>query len=315
MFLNFLIILALLTLFYFLGRAADLVITNVKTLADKLGIRVFFIGIILGLITTLPEMAVGINAIMSDLPAITLGNLFGGIIILLGLILGVSLILNRGIETDGKISNFLPIIGYLFLPLLLCLDGRLNFYDGIIIIAAYFGVTSYFYFKQKHLSLHVEVQLAEKKSLKNIFMILVGIVLVVLISDIIIRATQLMLDQLAIPTFILGLLLFSIGTNLPEITLALKSWHRKVKELSMSNLLGSSMANMLVLGLFVCFKEIAVNLNFPFYLIFVFLAVLFLLLVYFYKTGKELSRKEGIVLLVIYGLFVLAELIFLGINL
>jgi cation:H+ antiporter len=310
MFLNLLIILALLTLFYFLGKSADLVITHVKILADRLGIRLFFIGIILGLITTLPEMAVGINAIMSGLPKIALGNLLGGIMILLGLILGVSLILNRGIETDGKIRNFLPIILYLFLPMILCLDGLLNFLDGIFIIIAYFGVTYYFYLSQKHLSVHVDIEVAEKKALKSLFLIILGIVAIIVLSDVIMRATQIILAQLAIPTFILGLLIFAVGTNLPEITLALKSWQRKVKELSMSNLLGSAMANMLVLGLFACFREIAVELNFSFYVFIGLLGLLFGLLVYFYKTNKELSRKEGMVLLSIYALFVVLEIIF-----
>jgi len=311
MLINFLVIVALLVLFYFLGKAADLTITNVKIVADKLGIKIFFIGIILGFITTLPEMAVGINALMSDLPAITLGNLFGGIMVLLGLILGVNLILHRGIKTDGNIKNFAPIVGYLFLPLILSLDGKLSFLDGMIIILAYLSVIYYLYLKQKHLALHVDVGTGEKKNLKYLFLILVGIVSVIIISDLIIRVAEIILDQLAIPAFILGLLVFAIGTNLPEITLALKSWRRKVKDLSMSNLLGSSMSNMLLLGVFATFKTFNINLNFSFFLFFFFLAVLACLLVVFYKTGKEFSRKEGFVLLSVYGLFVIVELFFL----
>lgn len=96
------IFLFLLLLFIILGIAADVVVRNIKYIATVLKVRLFAFGIVLGLATSLPELSVGINAMMNEASSLSVGNLLGGIIVIFGLILGTSLIFNRSVETDGS---------------------------------------------------------------------------------------------------------------------------------------------------------------------------------------------------------------------
>src|SRR3989344_1246010 len=95
------VIFFIIVLFILIGKAADIVITGVRGLAQKLHINLFLAGLMLGIFTSLPEITIGINALLAGIPALSFGNLIGGTLVLFGPILGLSLILNRRVATDG----------------------------------------------------------------------------------------------------------------------------------------------------------------------------------------------------------------------
>src|SRR3989339_1678129 len=111
--------LLLLFLFAVLGVPADFAVRNIKYIASVLKIRLFAFGLLLGLITTLPELSVGINATIDKAASLSVGNLMGGIIVIFGLVLGASLLLNRQIDTNEKLKILIPEVAIIFLPILL----------------------------------------------------------------------------------------------------------------------------------------------------------------------------------------------------
>lgn len=310
MFVNAGIAISLVILFYFLGKAADLVILSIKKIGHQFGIRIFFLGLILGFFTSLPELTIGINALVNNIQAISIGNLLGGVIVLLGLILGASLILNRQITTDGKISRFLPILIYLILPFLFSLDGKLAIIDGIILLTAYIFLIERLYHQNKN-SGKVLIRVSKKELLKEFGTVFLGIVLLIIVANIIIRLTLILLGGLNISIFAVGAAIFAIGTNLPEIIVTLRSWRRNLKELSMSSLLGSALANPAIIGIFALAKPIYLKTDLSYFLLLAFTLALLAILLYFYETGKKLTRREGIFLVSIYFLFLTTQILFL----
>ena len=148
------LILAIGALFFILGKAADIVVVNVRKLGERFGVRLFFLGIILGLLTSLPELSIAINAAAYDATPLSYGNLLGGIIVLFGLIMGGSIVVNRKISTDGKTESIAPIALFLCLPLLMSLDGSIGFLEGVILIVAYFILVFFlcFYLRCSHIT-------------------------------------------------------------------------------------------------------------------------------------------------------------------
>jgi cation:H+ antiporter len=137
-----------------------------------------------------------------------------------------------------------------------------------------------------------------------------GIVLVVLFSNAIIRTTSVLLSRFEIPEFILGLLLFSLGTNLPEIIVAIRSWKRQIRDLAMSNLLGSAMGNVLLIGIFSLIKTTQVEVRLAYFTLMVFVAILFIMFWSFNKSEKRFSKKEGYALISLYTAFVVTQVLF-----
>lgn len=302
MFIN---IFLLVILFVFLALAADLVVKNVSYLAKVLQIRLFALGIILAIITTLPELSVGINASREGIAGLSVGNILGGVVVIFGLVLGLSLLFHRQVETDGELKSIVPQIAIIFLPLILGSDGVFSLFDGLILILAYLALVYYLYRTSRHfLNFGEGIAILEKKKiLRAAFFSLVGIILVLLVSGQIVEVTTKILERWQVSRLVVGLLIFSVGTNLPEISIALTSWRKKASELSLSYLLSSAVANVLVLGVLSIINPLVFKINYSYFSLVLFLAVILSLLVIFYRSHKRLDRAEGAVLFLFYLLF------------
>lgn len=300
-------LLALAGLFLVLGFSADQVTKNLRALAVKLGVPIFLLGIILGFLTSFPEGAIAINAMLNNIQGLSVGNLLGGAVVMLSLILGLGIILNKEIKNDGRLGFLIFCLAYLLLPLILAAKGGLNHWDGILMIVIYFLLMGRLYVTNNfHHNIRVNL-VNETKIAREILIVLGGIVLILLSSHFIIDITTELLRQYDLRPFIIGLLFFPIGTNLPELTVAIASWRRKDKDLSFSNLLGSSASNVLILGILVIIRAFPIALDYNYYLTLIFLFIIALTIVVFYRSGKRLSLSEGVILILLYALYIFLQ--------
>jgi len=301
-------VLFLLFLFFAISKSADLIVLNLRKTGEKLGIKMFFLGMILGLMTTLPEIAIGINSVINGIPEISFGNMVGGIIILFGLILPISIILNRKIKTEKNTFLFSLILLFLLLPLLLGLNGSLNYVDGIILISSYLTLIYFLYQKHKEKN-STTVRIINRKEIGKHFMLIsLGIVGLIVSSNLIVETTIYLLKGYNVSIFIIGLLLYAVGTNLPELIIAIRSFKRKVEDLSFSNLIGSAMGNSLAIGAFSLAKTINVEVNSSYLFLTIFNFVFFIIFFIFYKTDRLLVKREGIAILIMYLLFLFGQI-------
>lgn len=296
--------LSLLLLFVTLGWFANLAVQNIKYLGAILKIRLAFFGILLGFITTLPELFLGINATIDRAASLSVGNLLGGVIVMLGLILGASLLLNRGIKTDGNLSSLIPTVLVIFSPVLFGIDGKYGLSDGLIMIGLYLGLI-FFIYHLNHFNNHDRIEITNKnKVAKSIIFSITGIVGILITSHLIIGITLSVLNYIQINRLIIGLVIFSIGTNLPEISVAITSWRKKSSELSLSHLLSSSFTNVLVLGVLALLRPIIFDANSAYWVVTLFLGTILASFAYFYYSEKKMDRCEGFILFAIYILFI-----------
>jgi len=300
----------LLFLFAVLGWSADFAVKNIKYLGAILKIRLFIFGILLGLITSLPELSLGINATIDNATTISVGNLLGGIIVMLGLVLGCSLILNKKIITDGRLASLIPTVLVIFSPVVFGIDGKYSFFDGILMILLYVGLIFYLY-RINHFSNHKHVEITNNDRIgKLIIFTIIGIAGVLISSHWIIGITLDLLNYVNVSQLVIGLILFSIGTNLPEISIAISSWNKKSSELSLSLLLSSSFTNVLVLGILSFLRPIIFDTNTIFWVLTIFLGIILIFFTYFYYSDKKMDRREGLILLSIYILFIIVNIYF-----
>ncbi len=302
-----LLILALLGLFYLLGKSADVVITHIRLVAEKLGVSLFFLGILLGMLTSIPELAIGVNAITQNIGQVALGNLTGGIVVLYCLILGTSAILNRKVDTNGKIGNILPIFFYLLLPIGLGLDGKIGIVDGILLIVLYIWILYMFYVQRRPHERVKSTKIKQTAILKEGFYIVTALIVVVASSAGIVRITQHLLGIFPISPFVVGLILFSIGTNLPELIVTVRSWQKNIRDLSLSNLIGSSISNILLIGIFATMRQFSVPGDVTHYAFGAFMILMLAVVFVFYRTGDKITRTEGLALISLYIVFLISQ--------
>jgi cation:H+ antiporter len=323
---TFIYIFLILILFYFLGNSADILILNVKKIAERLNIKIFIIGIILGILTTMPELFLGINSITKGLGTICVGNIFGGSIIILSLLFGITLVLNNEIKTDGDLKNIVPNLIFILLPVVVGLKGSLTFYSGLTFIFIYFLIIFYINIRNKIIIDEVKIRDEEKKNvlsrikykfsfiknkgfLKEIGLSIFSVTLLIVISNIIMRLSEYVLGEFNISEFFIGLIIFSIGTNLPEFMIIIKSAKNNNSSLSISHLIGSAMANIFILSILTLFNKFSINVDITYVVTLIFLILILVLIAVFYKTKKSFSRKEGFIFLSIYLVFLIFQIV------
>jgi len=302
-----LLLVALAVLFIILGKAADIIIVHIRALAEKIGLSIFFLGILLGMLTSLPELAIGLNAITENIGGIALGNLMGGIVVLLCLVLGTSALLNRNIKTNGKTTRFLPILLYILLPIGLGFDGRIGIIDGAVLVILYFWLLYTFYLQRHPNTTKKSSTYKAQTVLKDGFYVVAALALVVVSSTGIVRVTERLLESYPVSPFLVGLLLYSLGTNLPELTVTFRSWKNNIRDLSLSNLIGSSISNIFLIGVFATMKPFAVSLTASHYAFGAFMVVMLTVVFIFYKTSNKITRIEGLALVCLYIAFLATQ--------
>ncbi len=303
-----LLFLSLLALFYLLGKTTEVAVFSINKISSTFKLPIFFVGILLGLFTSLPELMIGINALVDDISEVSFGNLLGGSLVLFGLIFGLGLMLERKVLTDGKIIHIIPILGYLFLPFLFGFDGSIKGVESIILILLY-PLMLFLLFKQhkNEIGPDVRVTVHKKTFIKNCFWLILVLIGVALISHTIIIITAYLLKWFHVQGFVVGLLLFAIGTNLPELSVMIASWKTKTSELSLSHLIGSVIVDPLLIGIFSLIRPYESNAGFFMANTMMFSLLLFAAVAYFYRTGKRFTREEGFILFTIYLAFAITN--------
>lgn len=293
---------------------AGLIVESVENLSHKLNISSFAASFfVLGFLTSLPEALVGINAIIDQDPEIFVGNLIGGSLVLFIFVIPILAIFGNGIklthQLDGK--RLLLSLFVVCVPAFLVVDRQITVVEGLLLILLYFALF-YSIEKRKGLFEAIKDRLIDGKrthAMKDVSSIVFGAIILFFSSKIVVDKTILFSDIFNISPFLIGLLVLSLGTNLPELSLAVRSVALGKKEVAFGDYIGSAAANTFIFGFLTILNQgvnIATN-NFLKTLIFMLLGLgLFL---YFSRSKNDISRNEGLLLLFVYFAFVLFEVL------
>ncbi len=296
--------------FVILWKSSELVINGVVRLSRNLKISSFATSfLILGILTSLTEISVGINALTDGDPTVFVGNLVGGSFVILLLIIPLCAVFNKGIMLKNhldpkKLLYFLILIAS---PSFLILDGRVSRQDAILLLILY-GFFFYQFQKGEKVMEHVALEKLESKTvLKNAMRIVVGAVLIFIASKLLVDNTIYFANLIGIPSFIISLLILSVGTNLPELVIAASSIKHKKSDIAFGDYVGSAAANPLLFGVLTLVNGPFSIETKGFHLAFWIMFLGYVLFYIFARSKSRITAAEGIILLVIYIIFILAQ--------
>lgn len=144
----------------------------------------------------------------------------------------------------------------------------------------------------------------------NILFLLIGLVLLIKGADFFVDGASAVAKKLKVPALFVGLTIVSLGTSLPELSVGIASAIKGSVDLSVGNVVGSNMFNMLlIIGIVSLFKPINTGdsnkkLDFPFLLVITGLLLLFCAdSILDGASGNLVTRTESIILLAILVLY------------
>ena len=295
----------------FLAGSSNLVVKSLVKISKYYEFSEFVIGfIIIAFATSLPELFVAIMSSLSKIPALSLGNVIGSNIVNLTLVIGIATLLGKRVKIETEIEKrdifYSSIIA--LLPLVLFLDHQLSRTDGIALILVFFLYVARLYVQRKKFKKVVD-GVVRKEIPKEVIIFVFSLVTLLLSSKFIVQFASLLAIELALQPIFIGLIILSIGTTLPEISFEAHSVIKGYSGMALGNLLGSVVTNsalVLGVGATIC----PIEAYFPSFLTgAIFLIALLGIFSIFAKTNKEISRKEGIVLLIFYVLFIIVNIL------
>ncbi|GIW62411.1 MAG: hypothetical protein KatS3mg090_0237 [Patescibacteria group bacterium] len=135
-----------------------------------------------------------------------------------------------------------------------------------------------------------------------------GLLSVYFASSIIVDKTILFANLMSVSPFLISLFAVSIGTNLPELFIAIRGVVSGHKEIALGDYFGSACANTLIFGILTLFNMKPFSLINGFEVLFILMLLGFVLFYYFAMSDKNITKSEGFLLFLVYVSFVLFEL-------
>lgn len=294
---------------------AGLLLDSVGRLASRLcksGFGVAFF--VLGFLTSIGEISVAVNAGISGVPSVSAGNLAGASFVILLLIVPFLAVAGNGMSIKGLVSKQSLAFTLLVItfPILLLADGRVTMIEGLFAILAYVALAYSIWNRPEGKESNVCVPKTHEKRWEmrlDIARLVVGGLAVFVASHFLVLESVAIAKYFSVPASLIGLLLLSIGTNMPEIVIAVRAIMRKQKDIAFGDYLGSAAANVPIFGALALFTGGFVVESSEFVATSILAIVGFLLFYFFTRSHSKLTRKEGSILLLFYGAFVLVQIV------
>lgn len=260
--------------------------------------------------TSAPELIVSIKAALDGFPDLALGNVVGSNIANLGLVLGVIVLLGSIDVRKSFYTTDWPVMmiaSFLFVGFIY-FDGIIERYEGIIMVTVLFLFIVYLLRFQKPA---VVDELPEDDELlplyKTVLFLGLGGVALWGGSELLINGAIGMAKSFGVSDRVIGITVVSIGTSVPELAASIIAVIKKEKAISLGNLIGSNIFNLLaVLGITSIITPIVmVDEGLLKNDIWWMLGISFLILpLVFVPKGLRLGWRDGLILLGLYITFV-----------
>ncbi len=314
----FLLVIGFALLYY----GAEWLVKGSASLAKSLGVSTVVIGLtVVAFGTSAPELVVSVVASIQKKSMIAVGNVVGSNICNIALILGLAALIIPVTANRSVVRRDIPLMLAISACLLiLSLDSTISRPEGVTLFTGVILYTIYNYYisikEKKKIGPGAEGAVAAapeagvedigyiESRFRQIAMIVLGIAGVIIGARVMIDAAVVMMREFGVGEKFIGLTIVAIGTSLPELATSVVAAIRKEMDISIGNLIGSNVFNILsVIGLAGMVRPIPIPGGFVEsgllidYL--VMMLISFLPLVMMFKTNT-VSRRDGFFLLCCY---------------
>ena len=298
--------------FIILIKGADLFVDGASNMAANFKVPKMLIGLtIVAFGTSAPELAVGIKSIISGNGDIVLGNVIGSNILNILLIIGISAVFHSLTVKDNTVRKELPItmlITTLFAVLLSdhifdkTIKNAFTRSDGIILLL-FFSIFIYYLFSISRKKNKAEEEKQSMTLLKSIIFTLIGLAGIVFGSNFVVDSASFLAKSVGVTERLISLTIIAFGTSLPELVTSITATRKGEYDIAIGNVVGSNIFNIgLVIGIPTSLIGGIGVINFSYIDLTVMIIASILLFMFSYNDYK-ISKKEGILFLIIFIIY------------
>lgn len=311
---------------------AELLLRGATRLATLLRVPPVIIGLtVVTMGTTMPELAVGVTAALEGQSGLVVGNIAGTNVFNILVILGLSAAVRPLPLHLLSFTLDVPVmIGAALTLIVLASDGVLGRTDGSLLLIAALSYTLAMVLLSRRESAATRRDMAEAyghataaptpddalrsrwaRVLWYLALLGTGILVMLLGAELLVSGAVSLARIFGVSDAIIGLTIVAVGTSAPELATTLVATLRDEREVAIGNLVGSCIYNILViLGVTSLVAEggIVVSRDI-FWIDLPLAAVVALLMLPVFRSGDCVSRREGLVFVGVYVLYMLSLLV------
>lgn len=251
---------------------AEWLVKGAANLARSLGVTPVVVGLtVVAFGTSAPELVVSVVSSFAGKSMIAVGNVVGSNICNIALVLGVAAFSIPIMADKSVIRRDIPLmLGISIYLLILSMDSRITRLEGVTLFVGVILYTVFNYYisaretrlakeasartdteveHARELVIEAEEELEEigiiESRLKQIILIILGIVGVVIGAQVLIDAAVVIMKTFGVSEKFIGLTIVALGTSLPELATSVVAALRKEMDISIGNLIGSNVFNIL----------------------------------------------------------------------
>lgn len=281
--------------------------------SNRFVIPKFIIGMtVVSFATSLPELIVSVRSALAGYPDLALGNVVGSNIANLGLVLGVVLLFTRiqvsksFYQSDWPMMFIASILLWVFIQ-----NGTITAFEGIALVVLLVLMLLYLLQRTDKADFVVNDLDTLLSWPKILLFIVFGSAFLAFGSDLLVNGAVNVASQLGVSERVIAITVVSVGTSVPELAASLVAVAKRENAISIGNLLGSNLFNILaVLGITALIHPLTVVdntlLDFDIYVM-IGIAALLIPLVFLPKK-MEIYWRDGLLLLTLYVLFIVKTL-------
>lgn len=299
---------------------AERVVSSGKILAQRLGMSQLLVGLtIVSIGTSLPEIMVSLFSGLNGQADIAVGSMTGSCLAQITLILGIAgLIQNLHVrEKAVRVDGMMLLIAIALFAFFLATGLRLERWEAILLMTLYIGYLVYsiryeqLRFQAMDRIFHLVVHNPPKKLPLPVRLLemAVGVAIVAFSGHLVLENAVLIAQSSGLSDTFIGVMIVGVATGLPELSTAVVGYLKKAQGLSVGSLIGSNITDPMFsvsVGALVAGFDTDPSLLFfdiPFWFIATAIALLLL-----YDRQLSLSKQESLVLILIYGIFVITKI-------
>lgn len=303
--------------FVFLVKGADIFVEGSSSIAKKFKVPSIIIGLtIVAMGTSLPEAAVSVTASIANKNALAVSNVIGSNIFNLMMVIGVCAIMTPVAVNKATLKRDFPfsvICAILLLVLGLIGPMSLGHADGVIFLILFAGFIGLMIrsamkaSKEGNAVASEEIEAAEEIKImpvwKSLLFIVIGAVGIIIGGDVVVDSASNIAAKFGMSQTLIGLTIVAVGTSLPELVTSIVAARKNEVDMALGNAIGSNIFNILfVLGIAGAISPMAFLTE---NVIDIVILLVFSLIVWLFAwTKKEIKRGEGLIMVLLYVLYV-----------
>ncbi len=282
-----------------LAYGANILVESAARIARHIGLSELVIGLtIVAMGTSAPELAVTVAAALQGESDISVGNVVGSNIFNLGFILG-TVVAIRAIVTSPKLvyRDGIVLIGTTLVLLFFMRDLYLAPYEGGLLLLGLF-IYLFYLFRQREIPTD-EIPEGEFRR-RDPFLFLLGLSLILVGGHFLVESAVAVAEFFGLSEWAIGVTIIAAGTSAPEFATSLVAVLRGHSDISIGNLIGSDIFNLLgILGVAGLIQTEPMIIDPAGLSSIMLLSGMVVFVVILMRSGWRLARWEGALLLVI----------------